>query len=617
MICPHCGAENRDDGRFCKQCGQPLATMSSSGDERRCPQCGTSLRAAARFCKQCGEAVPSVPKAQRNPANRCPRCGMLLRPEARFCPKCGVTLSKLSRPSGPVCPQCGTPLRPGARFCKQCGATLTTSARPVADPINHPAPPPPVPPSDKRYYSSSGHLLPQQTVTGRYLIVEQIAEGGMGAIYKAKDLHLESKIVALKEMSEEKIPPLERPKVLEAFEREAELLANMQHPNLTRVTDRFKEQGRHYMVMEFINGDTLDELLETRSQPFPEEQVLAWAEQLCEVLSFLHNQKPQPIIYRDIKPGNIMIVRESDQVKLIDFGIARIYKPHKKKDTIPFGTEGYAPPEQYGKAQTDERADIYALGATLHQLLTLEEPRTHLMNLPPVRKLNRNVSRRVAEAIDKAVDMDKRKRHQSMAEMWEALSGEPPRWPHLTPPPKAQEEKEDVIKTRPGSNIPIARPTPAGALQVRPVYGEITTGQRGVQLVHTLHFEPGQTVKLKSDADWVKLSSDKVGPRGGKVTLIIETAQLEPAHLELQGNLLTRWIGWHTRELVPIKGTHRTEVVLRAADGKEDRLPVTVEVKPTLGQQAAGWVGTMIAMLMELGTAGAIAATLLSAMGLL
>ena len=442
----------------------------------------------------------------------------------------------------------------------------------------------------------------------------------MGAIYRAKDLRLDGKIVALKEMSEEKIPLSERQGVLEAFEREAELLAGLQHPNLTRVTDRFEEQGRHYMVMEFIKGETLEKLLERQSQPFPEERVLKWAGQLCDVLSFLHNQEPRPIIYRDIKPGNIMIVQDSDRVKLIDFGIARFYKPGKKKDTIPFGTEGYAPPEQYGKAQTDERADIYALGATLHQMLTLEEPRTNLMNLPPVRNLNRNASKRVASAIDKAVALNKDKRHQSMAEMWEALSGEAPRWAHFAgiSGEKAQAEAPDASKIKNIPNIPFdVTPKPQGGSEPQVVYGEIRPNQSGATLTHTLHFEPGETVKLKSEVDWVKLSSKKIGPKGGDVTLTVDTGNLEPAHLELQGNLLKRWIGWHTSQLVPTERTYLTDVVARSTGGKERHYPVVVKVKPSTGQQVAGWMGTFIAMLVELGAAGGIAATILIAVGII
>ena len=458
----------------------------------------------------------------------------------------------------------------------------------------------------KRYYSPSGHLLPREKISGRYLIVEKIAEGGMGAIYLAKDLRLDGKTVALKEMSTDKIPLKERDKVLKAFEREAELLASLRHPNLTRVTDCFEEQGRHYMVMEFIEGETLDALLKHRSQPFPEEQVLIWAEQLCDVLSFLHNQQPSAIIYRDVKPGNIMIVQDTDRVKLIDFGIARIYKPHKKKDTIPFGTEGYAPPEQYGGKQTDARADIYALGVTLHQLLTLEDPHTHLMQLTPVRRLNRSVSRNVAEAIEKAVQAESKDRYQTIVEMWEALSGEPARWTHLSIKPQIKWEGEQTkISDHERSH------------SSEQMISEVIHGQPQVTITRTLHFKPGESLRLKSEAPWVKLSSTKVGPKGGDVDLTIETATLELAYLELRGNLLERWIGWHTSQLVPTEQIYQTAVVIRSAAGHEQRYPVSVKVRPTVGQRIAGWLGTLVAMFVELGAAGGVLASLLTAAGVL
>ncbi len=611
MKCPHCGAENRDGVKFCRHCGKPLpVSVPLDSLLKPCPYCGATLRAEARFCKQCGRALLASETSEASTLKRCGDCGAYLRPGARFCPKCGLSLTHpvqlppVPLHTGSICPQCGTSIRPGARFCKQCGAPIVAPDTLTSQKAPHPTPP--VDKGAKRYYSSSGHLLPREKIAGRYLITEKIAEGGMGAIYQAKDLRLDGKTVALKEMSMEKIPQKERAKVLNAFEREAELLASLRHHNLTRVTDRFEEQGRHYMVMEFIKGKTLDTLLKQRSQPFPEEQVLIWAEQLCDVLSFLHNQKPSAIIYRDIKPGNIMLVQDTDLVKLIDFGIARIYKPHKKKDTIPFGTEGYAPPEQYGGKQTDARADVYSLGVTLHQLLTLEDPHMHLMQLTPVRRLNRAVSHNVAKAIEKAIEAERKDRHQSMAEMWEALSGEPARWSHL--PIKSEARQQEDPRKISGD----ARSHPKDEM-----ISEVIRGQSQAAITRTLHFEPGDSLRLKSGAPWVTLSSTKVGPKGGDVDLTIKTATLEPAHLELRGNLFKRWIGWHTSQLVPTGQTYQTDVVIRSVTGGEERCPIRVEVQPTVGQQTAGWLGTIVAILVELGAAGGVVASLLTAAGVL
>jgi serine/threonine protein kinase len=484
-----------------------------------------------------------------------------------------------------------------------------------SDPFQGSSPNPSYASANKPFYSSSGHLLPQQKIQGRYLIVEKIAEGGMGAIYLALDRRLDGKTMALKEMSEQKIPLEEREKVLKSFDQEAELLASLRHPNLTRVTDRFEEHGRHYMVMEFIEGKTLDELLGNQMEPFSEAQVLQWAAQLCEVLSFLHSQKPQPIIYRDIKPGNIMVVSDTDRVKLIDFGIARFYKRGKNKDTIPFGTEGYAPPEQYGKAQTDARSDVYALGATLHQMLTLEEPGSNLMNLPKVRKRNPDVSERVADAIDKAVKLNKEDRHQSMADMWEALSGEAPQWPHLAP--TGGDEAEDALPTPSDDRVGVVDPDLQRISEPKPVYGKIIPDQTYVNLAHTFHFEPGETLRLSNSADWLTLSATKVDTQGGNITLTIETHKLQPDYLEIRGNVLQRWLGWHTSRWVMTEREYMTDITIRSKSGHKQSYPVIVHVAPTTWQQAIGWMRTLTAMLVEVGAAGGVLATLAYVAGLL
>ncbi|MGC9346530.1 MAG: protein kinase domain-containing protein, partial [Anaerolineae bacterium] len=361
------------------------SVQDSSSPQLTCPFCGAAFRERSRFCNQCGHPLPSPDE---------------------------VPSSKEVAPQVPElrCPQCGGRLRPGARFCRKCGAP-TTPIETAAASQDRPTWPPPT------SGFGTGSLLPMQTIAGRYLILEKIAQGGMGAIYKAQDQRLQGKIVVIKEMSETAIVPSERESVLESFTREAELLARLDHPNLVKVTDYLQEGERHYMVMEFIEGNTLQNLLESCIDPFQEEQVLDWAEQLCSVLAFLHSQSP-PIVYRDMKPGNIMISEDGNQVKLIDFGIARFYKPGKRRDTIQFGTDGYAPPEQYGKAQTDARADVYALGATLHQLLTLRDPGDQLFHFDTVRRHTKSVSTRVNDAIAKAVEMNKERRHQSMEELW-------------------------------------------------------------------------------------------------------------------------------------------------------------------------------------------------------
>jgi serine/threonine protein kinase len=173
--------------------------------------------------------------------------------------------------------------------------------------------------------------------------------------------------------------------------------------------------------MEYIDGFTLEELLERNNAPFPERRVLGWARQLCDVLNYLHSQHP-PIIFRDMKPGNIMLTRNG-RVKLIDFGIARLFQHSSSHDTQLLGTPGFAPPEQYGKSQTDERSDIYSLAITLYQLMTnmLSEKG---FGLRDVQAINSTISLPVARALEKAAALDPEERFQSVEAFRRALLGE-------------------------------------------------------------------------------------------------------------------------------------------------------------------------------------------------
>jgi serine/threonine-protein kinase len=242
----------------------------------------------------------------------------------------------------------------------------------------------------------------------------------MGAVYLVRDNRIPGKRWAMKEMSDAAIADLlERQQAIDAFRQEAQLLATLDHVNLPRVTDFLSEAGCHYLVMDFVEGETLENLLSRQTTPFSEAQVLDWAGQLCDVLSYLHARQP-PVIFRDLKPGNIMLTPDG-HLKLIDFGIARFFKPGQATDTIRFGTPGYAPPEQYGKGQTDHRSDVYALGVTMHQLLTLHDPAATPFVLPPVRKVNSRVTPRTEAAIQQATQLETAQRFQAAADMKRAL----------------------------------------------------------------------------------------------------------------------------------------------------------------------------------------------------
>jgi serine/threonine protein kinase len=244
----------------------------------------------------------------------------------------------------------------------------------------------------------------------------------MGAVYQARDIKRRGMLCAIKEMSLALVPPEEQAQAIQNFKIEAKMLWGLSHPNLPAFTNFFAENQRYFLVMEYIDGHTLEELLERQSAPFPERHVLRWAEELCDVLAYLHSQNP-PIIFRDMKPGNVMLTRQG-HVKLIDFGIARFFRPTRGPDTRLLGTPGYAPPEQYGTAQTDERSDIYSLGMTLFHLLTntLSE-KGFGVKVKDVWMANPQVWLPVAQALEQATALEPAMRYENVAAFRLALCG--------------------------------------------------------------------------------------------------------------------------------------------------------------------------------------------------
>jgi serine/threonine protein kinase/outer membrane protein assembly factor BamB len=218
-------------------------------------------------------------------------------------------------------------------------------------------------------------LNPGTVLQNRYRVLEIRGVGGMSTVYKARDLRFTSvdRLCAVKEMFNSAEDAKLRQLRLANFQREASLLATLTHASIPRIYDYFEQQGTIYLVLELIHGEDLETLLSQRGQPFEQDQIVDWALTLTSVVAYLHNQRPEPIIFRDLKPSNIMIRNEDGALMLVDFGIARSFAPQQKGTMI--GTEGYAPPEQY-KGIADARGDIYALGATLHHLATGSDPRS-------------------------------------------------------------------------------------------------------------------------------------------------------------------------------------------------------------------------------------------------
>ena len=265
--------------------------------------------------------------------------------------------------------------------------------------------------------------LPRNTILqGRYDIEQVIGIGGMSTVYKARDLRFNTvaRFCAIKEMPDTAPDPRTGQLRLAVFEREASLLATLSHPGITKIYDFFPSHGRVYLVLEYIDGKDLETQLDLRKAPMQEDEVVKWAVQICDVLEYLHGHHPQPIVFRDMKPSNI-IVAPDGKVTLIDFGIAKVFQSDKRGTMI--GTEGYAPPEQY-RGLSEPRGDIYALGATMHHLLTNFDPRTQTpftFQERPIRNYNSRVSEYIKSVVLRAVEYDIDRRWPSALAFRQAL----------------------------------------------------------------------------------------------------------------------------------------------------------------------------------------------------
>jgi outer membrane protein assembly factor BamB/tRNA A-37 threonylcarbamoyl transferase component Bud32 len=267
-----------------------------------------------------------------------------------------------------------------------------------------------------------GALAPGRVLQERYEIMGILGLGGMSAVYQARDRRFPNvvKLCAVKEMKSHSLDQQMRQIAIQNFEREANILATLSHPAIPKVYDYFSEEARSYLVMEFIEGRDLEAVLGEMTGFLPQEQVLEWAIQLCDVLQFLHDHNP-PIIFRDMKPSNVMLDKHG-RLRLIDFGIAKNFQPGQKGTMI--GTEGYSPPEQY-RGIADQRTDIYALGATLHHVLTRQDPRVEppfSFHERPIQITNPAVPSEFAQVIMRALEYEPDRRWPSAEEMKRALS---------------------------------------------------------------------------------------------------------------------------------------------------------------------------------------------------
>ena len=244
----------------------------------------------------------------------------------------------------------------------------------------------------------------------------------MGSVYRARDMHFPNvtKLVAVKEMINTAPDPLVRETIVQNFEREANLLATLHHSAIPRIYDYFSIEARSYLVLEFVHGKDMEAIINEAKAFLPEDIVLRWAIELCDVLDYLHKHKPDPIIFRDMKPSNVMINNNGDVV-LVDFGIAKTFQTGIKGTMI--GTEGYSPPEQY-RGEATPSADIYALGATIHHALTRRDPRLEppfSFAERPLRRINQFVSAEMEAVVNMALEYNPESRFRTAADMKQAL----------------------------------------------------------------------------------------------------------------------------------------------------------------------------------------------------
>lgn len=275
------------------------------------------------------------------------------------------------------------------------------------------APPSGQPPSEDK---KTPYLPIGQVLNGRYKVAKLLGKGGTGAVYGVTDQRT-PQVWALKELWSDN-PTFNVEQIRHQLQAEVRVLSGLRHSNLPRIVDSFEENGRHYIVMDYVEGQSLSRVLSNHKK-LPIKHALEVGLKLASVLSYLHAQEP-PIIFRDLKPANIM-VKEDGDVKLVDFGIARYFAKNSSHDTQALGTPGYAAPEQYGGGQSDQTSDVYALGANLHQMLTGVNPGDSPFRFDPLRRHCPEISPEFEKAIAKCVELDQVRRPESVMEIREEI----------------------------------------------------------------------------------------------------------------------------------------------------------------------------------------------------
>ena len=370
------------------------------------------------------------------------------------------------------CSNCGAAIPPSSMSCSGCGLSLN---------VTTPLPPEP----ESAVTSQSVHLQPGHLLEGRYRIVSQVGTGGFGAVYKAEDTRHHNRLVAIKQIGLSGLKSEQVIEATDAFNREVMLLSDLKDPHIPRIYGQFTDPEHWYVVMDFIEGETLEEYrVKVPGACLPLTQVLDLGIQLCTVLDYLHHHQP-PIIFRDVKPANIMLTPDGN-LYLIDFGVARYFKPGRTRDTTALGSPGFAAPEQYGKAQTTPQSDIYGLGATLYQLLTGIDPSLSPFHFVSLHVLDKTIPGELDRLVMRMLEVDASRRPATMIGVKQELQRI-----------AAQQRAATADVSQPvgvhGKPVPSAQPGPPVSFSIQGVTLYIYRGHRG--LVRTVAWSPnGQRI---------------------------------------------------------------------------------------------------------------------------
>ncbi|HSS20007.1 MAG TPA: protein kinase [Pyrinomonadaceae bacterium] len=376
----------------------------------KCLECGTRTVSGEAFCSNCGTKHPVAPPEAEEPIT-------LAREDAEGN---GAAAAKSPEPAKAEEPSTGEGEAEYDSLSSLGGATTGDVPTPVKRTVKKG--------NTGGRQASIKQLDPGSVLNGRYEIVRRIGGGGMGAVYLAKDRNLGDAPRAVKEMVEAHLDPTQHEKAIGDFKRESLLLTALEHPSIPTIYDYFYDDAlsRFYLVMKFISGGDLASRLRTAPGGRVDERTVCdWGMQAADVLEYLHS-RPKPIIYRDLKPANLMIDGNTGRVMLIDFGIARWVKQEEKGVTA-VGTMGYAPPELFG-GRVEPRSDVYSLGATLFHLMTGSDPQDNPLLIfdfqknPRPRQITPQISSEMEQILMRAVEYKPEDRFASAGAMRDALA---------------------------------------------------------------------------------------------------------------------------------------------------------------------------------------------------